>query len=88
MVARTPSGGVKESARQAAKAKGHTLPGTDKFPINNLADLSNAKHRIGTTNEPHAKVVSYINRMARKLGGTPVGGGKDHHFAHKRPRTA
>lgn len=68
MVARTPSGGVKASARKAAKAKGHTLPGTDKFPINNKTDLANAKHRIGTTNEPHAKVVAYIDRRAKELG--------------------
>jgi len=87
MVARTPSGSVKASARRAAKAKGHTLPGTDKFPINNLGDLSNAKHRIGTTSEPHAKVVAYINRRAKALGGKPVGGHPDHHFAHGRPRT-
>lgn len=87
MVARTPSGGVKASARKAAKAKGHTLPGTDKFPINNLSDLSNAKHRIGTTNEPHGKVVSYINRRAKALGGSPVGGRAEHHFAHGRPRS-
>jgi hypothetical protein len=69
MVARTRSGGVKESARRAARAKGHTLPGTDKFPINNLGDLRNAKHRVGTTTEPKAKVRAYINRRARELGG-------------------
>jgi hypothetical protein len=86
MVARTPSGAVKTSARHAARARGHTLPGTDKFPIDDLADLSNAKHRIGTTSEPRDKVVSYINRRARALGGKPVVG-TDHDFAHKRPRT-
>ena len=71
---RTPSGGVSASGRRAAKEAGHTLPGTDKFPINNLSDLSNAKHRIGTTTEPRSKVVRYINRRARELGGKPVGG--------------
>lgn len=89
MVARTPSGGVKASARKAAKAKGHTLPGTDKFPINNKSDLANAKHRIGTTNEPHAKVVAYIDRRAKELGAKTVGGKSGpksaHSFAHKRP---
>lgn len=83
MVARTPGGSVKASARR--EAKGHTLPGTDKFPINNLADLRNAKHDIGRTNEPRAKVVRYINSRARALGGAPVGGASDHHFGHKRP---
>lgn len=73
MVARTPSGAVKESARESAKAKGHTLPGTDKFPINNLQDLENAKHDIGRTNEPKAKVEAYINRRAKALGGAPIG---------------
>ena len=67
MVARTPSGGVKASARKAAKAKGHTLPGTDKFPINNLRDLANAKHDIGRTNEPRSKVVAFINSRAAAL---------------------
>ena len=66
MVARTPSGGVKASARKAAKAKGHTLPGTDKFPINNLRDLANAKHDIGRTNEPRSKVVAFINNRPHR----------------------
>lgn len=88
MVARTPSGAVKASARHAAKAAGHTLPGTNKFPINDLADLSNAKHRIGSTTEPRAKVVAYIDRRAKALGGKPVAGKLEpHHFAHRRPRT-
>lgn len=89
MVARTPSGSVKASARNAAKAKGHTLPGTNKFPINNKSDLANAKHDIGRTNEPKAKVVSFINKRAKELGGKPVGsktGPKAAHmFAHKKP---
>ena len=71
----TPSGGVSAHGRKDAKSKGHTLPGTDKFPINNLKDLSNAKHDIGRTNEPRSKVVSYIDRRAKELGGKPVGGG-------------
>lgn len=89
MVARTPSGGVKASARKAARAKGNTLPGTDKFPINTLGDLKNAKHDIGRTTEPRAKVVAFINRRAKALGGAPVGGSPpEHHFAHGRPRTS
>lgn len=88
----TPSGGVSAHGRRQAKKRGHTLPGTDKFPINNLKDLSNAKHDIGRTSEPRAKVVAYLNSRARDLGGAPVGGHKakdhpHHHFAHGRPRT-
>lgn len=86
MAFRTASGSVSASGRQGAKSKGQTMPGTGgKFPIRNLSDLSNAKHDIGRTGEPHDKVVAWINRRARALGGKPVGGGKDHHFAHKRP---
>lgn len=71
---RTPSGGVSASGRKKAKAAGDTMPGTrGKFPIRNLSDLSNAKHDIGRTNEPRAKVVAYIDRKARQLGGSPVG---------------
>ena len=82
---RTKSGGVSAQGRHAAKAKGETMPGTGgKFPIRNLSDLSNAKHDIGRTSEPHAKVVGWINKRARELGGKPVGG--EHRFAHKRPR--
>ncbi|MDE2096866.1 MAG: hypothetical protein KGL39_06425 [Patescibacteria group bacterium] len=71
-----PSGGVSAHGRRQAKAKGHTLPGTDKFPINNLRDLANAKHDIGRTNEPKAKVVAFINRRAKELGGRKVGESK------------
>jgi hypothetical protein len=76
MVARTASGAVKQSARDSAKSAGHTYPGTDKFPINNLSDLSNAKHDIGRSSLPHGKLVAYIDRRAKALGGKPVGGGK------------
>jgi hypothetical protein len=88
MAFRTKSGSVSASGRREAKAKGHTMPGTGgKFPIRNLSDLSNAKHDIGRTSEPRAKVVAWIARRAKELGGKPVGGGKDHHMAHARPRT-
>jgi len=36
--------------------------------------------------EPRAKVVAWIDRRARQLGGKAVGA-SDHHFAHDRPRT-
>ncbi len=68
-----PSGGVSAHGRREAKKKGDTLPGTDKFPIRNLSDLEKAKHDIGRTTEPRSKVVAYIDREAKKLGGRPVG---------------
>lgn len=70
----TPSGGVSAHGREAAKNAGHTLPGTDKFPIRNLSDLAKAKHDIGRTSEPRAKVTAWIDRRAKELGGKPVGG--------------
>jgi hypothetical protein len=85
MAFRTASGSVSAAGRRGAKSKGETMPGTDKFPIRNLGDLSNAKRDIGRTSEPHGKVVAWIDRRARALGGKPVGGGKDHQFAHQRP---
>lgn len=69
----TPSGGVSAHGRREAKSKGETMPGTDKFPIRNLSDLAKAKHDIGRTSEPRGKVVSWINRRARELGGKPTG---------------
>ena len=86
MAFRTASGSVSAKGRKAAKSKGETMPGTGgKFPIRNLSDLSNAKHDIGRSSEPHGAVVAWINKRARALGGKPVGG--DHKFAHNRPRT-
>ena len=89
MAFRTKSGGVSAAGRHAAKSKGETMPGTDgKFPIRNLSDVANAKRDIGRTSEPRAKVVAWIDRRAKELGGKPVGGGKsDHQMAHHRPRT-
>lgn len=65
--------GVPQSKRDRAEEAGHTLPGTDKFPIENKSDLEKAKHDIGRTNEPHDKVVRYINQRAEDLGGEKVG---------------
>ncbi len=70
----TPSGGVSAHGRQKAKEHGQTMPGTDKFPIRNLSDLEKAKHDIGRTTEPRKKVVGWIDKRARELGGKPVGG--------------
>jgi hypothetical protein len=65
--------GVSQKKRDTAESKGHTLPGTDKFPIDNKQDLENAKHDIGRTNEPHDKVVRYINERADDLDAPHVG---------------
>ena len=74
---RTPSGAVSAKGRSEAKSKGETMPGTGgKFPIRNKSDLANAKRDIGRTNEPHSKVVAWIDRRAKELGGKPVGGSK------------
>jgi hypothetical protein len=65
------AGGVTESERENAS---HHLPGTDdKFPVSGPADVENAKHDIGRTNEPHAKVVNYIDQMAKEYHVAPVG---------------
>jgi len=64
---------VTEKERETAK---HTLPGTDKFPVDSAADVENAKHDIGRTSEPKSKVVNYIDDMAKEYGVAPVGGGK------------
>jgi hypothetical protein len=66
------AGGVSESEREHAT---HHLPGAgDKFPVDSAADVENAKHDIGRTSEPRAKVVNYINDMAREYHVAPVGG--------------
>lgn len=70
----TPSGGVSAHGRHEAKKSGQTMPGTDKFPIRNKSDLEKAKHDIGRTSEPRKKVVAWIDKRARDLGGKPVGG--------------
>ena len=67
-------GGVTEAEREGAP---HHLPGPgDKFPVGSAADVENAKHDIGRTSEPRAKVVRYINDMAREYHVAPVGGGQ------------
>jgi hypothetical protein len=66
-------GGVTGKEREDAP---HHLPGTDKFPIGSAADVENAKHDIGRTDEPKSKVVHYIDEMADEYGVAPVGGKK------------
>jgi hypothetical protein len=69
----TPSGGVSVSGRRQAKQHGDTMPGTDKFPIRNASDLEKAKHDIGRTTEPKAKVRGWINKRAKELGKPGLG---------------
>lgn len=53
-------------ARQQAKAEGHTLPGTTKFPIENATDLD---HAIGLNGHgDKAKNRKWIKRAAARLG--------------------
>lgn len=80
----TPSGGVSAHGREEAKSRGETMPGTGgKFPIRNKSDLKKAKHDIGRTTEPHAKVTAWINKRARDLGGKPVGSRADRRYGKK-----
>jgi hypothetical protein len=74
MIARTPSGSVKTSARRAAQKKGHTMAG-GSFPINDRADLANAKHDVGRAKNP-AAARAWINKRAKELGAPPLGSGK------------
>lgn len=76
MVARTPSGAVKTSARRAAEKRGHTMPG-GSFPINDAEDLANAKHDIGRAKNP-AAARRWVNKRARELGKPGVGESKKH----------
>lgn len=64
---------VSEKKREHAAEHGHTLPGTDKFPIETAKDLANAKHDIGRTSEPKAKVREYIDERAKALGQPGLG---------------
>ena len=70
-IERTPSGGVKASARHKAEAHGETMKG-GSFPIRNAADLANAKHDVGRAKNPEA-ARRWINQRARELGEPPIG---------------
>lgn len=71
-IARTPSGGVKASARHKAEANHETMKG-GSFPIRNAADLANAKHDVARAKDPSA-VRKWIDKRARELGEPPLGG--------------
>lgn len=67
------AGGVTKSEREHAT---HHLPGPgDKFPVDSAADVENAKHDVGRTSEPKAKVRRYINEMAEEYGVPKLGEG-------------
>lgn len=66
MVDRTPSGSVKQSARDSAEKKGNALPG-GRFPINNKQDLLNAIRAVGRAKNPDA-VKRFIIKRAKALG--------------------
>lgn len=57
------------SAEKRKNAKYH-LPGTDKFPIDNVADLDKAIKLAGNSTADKSKVVSYLKRVATALGAT------------------
>jgi hypothetical protein len=71
----TPSGSVTAASREASKEAGHTMPGTDSFPINDKADLDNAKHAVGRAKNPEA-ARRWINKRAGDLGEPKLGAGK------------
>lgn len=66
LLARTPSGAVSAKARAAAKKAGHTIPGTDSYPINNADDLTNAIRSVGRAKDP-VKARKHIMSEARRL---------------------
>jgi len=68
---RTKSGSVSQAGRDAAEAKGQTMPG-GSFPIRNTSDLSNAKHLVGRAKNPEA-ARRWINKRARELGEPGLG---------------
>lgn len=61
-----------EEDREKAKKSGHTLPGTDSFPINSAKDVENAKHDVGRTKHDKGKVKAYINKMASEYGVSKI----------------
>ena len=74
MIARTPSGAVSTEARRGAEKRHHTMAG-GSFPIEDKADLANAKHDIGRAKNP-AAARRWVNKRAKELGAAPVGGEK------------
>lgn len=59
--------GKSVSAAKRKNAKYH-LPGTEKYPIDNVSDLHKAIKLVGNSTEDKLKVVSYLKRVAVALG--------------------
>lgn len=59
------------SADKRRNAKYH-FPGTDKYPIDNKADLENAISRSGSSTESKSAVRAYLIRVAKELGCSNV----------------
>ena len=50
------------------KAKGHTLPGTTSYPIDDEEDLDNAIHAVGRGGADHDTIRAYIMKRADAMG--------------------
>ena len=57
------------SAEKRKNAK-HHYPGTDKYPIDNKADLEDAIGLVGNSSIPAADVKKYLIRVAKEMGCT------------------
>lgn len=68
-----------KATREEFVKKGWALPDKESggaFPIADKADLTDALHRIGTTNHPRAQVVAFIRKRAKELGAEDMLGEK------------
>jgi len=65
---RTASGSVSQAGRDAAEAKGQTMPG-GRYPIRNRTDLRNALNDYNRTGQPQS-VKAWITQRAKALGET------------------
>jgi|SRR6185437_1812219 len=52
------------------KTKGHTLPGTTSYPINDAEDLANAIKAVGRGGADHDAIRKYIMGRAKAMGRT------------------
>ena len=52
----------------ALKAKGHTLPGTTSYPIDDVDDLDKAIHAVGRGGADHDAIRKYIAARAKAMG--------------------
>ncbi len=61
---------VSAAYRAKAKAAGHTLPGTDKYPIESEKDVKDAVRLVGNSSEDKSKVIAHIKKEAARIGCT------------------